>query len=133
MPATTPNPTKTSANVNGHQRDNTAPLLVKCDLNTEQRMLCKQWADDVEWVDVVTWVDKMVADFHVISLKPIDGGGFQCSVTGQGSVTVGTHNGKCLMGRASSAMKALLVCMYKDTMVLQGQWTAAAREADLEL
>lgn len=128
MPTTTPNPAKNVPLQNG----NAAPLYVKCDLNAEQKAACKAWADDVEYVDVVSWMDAAGSNGDILSVKHIVGqDGYQASLTG-GELSV-AHKGKCLVSRASSMYKAVLSLMYKDVMVLQGQWVVAARELDLDL
>jgi hypothetical protein len=128
MPATIPNPAKVLSN--GSIKD--APLYVKCDLTSEQRALCKEWAEHVETVDVIAWVDKVGDDGDILTCKHIIGqDGYQASLTG-GELSV-NHRGKCLISRASSMYKSVLSLMYKDQMVLQGIWGVTARELDLDL
>lgn len=128
MPATTPNPNKSAAMSNGSG----APLYVKCDLTSEQKALCKEWADGVEYVDVVAWMDKAGDSGDILTVKHIVGSdGYQASLTG-GELSV-SHKGKCLISRASTMFKAVLSLMYKDVMVLEGVWNVTAREVDLDL
>lgn len=130
MPASTPNPNpvKTAHNGNG----TTAPLFVKCDLTSEQKRLCKEWADDVEYVDVVAWMDKAGDNGDILTIKHIIGqDGYQASLTG-GELSI-NHRGKCLISRASSMFKSILSLMYKDVMVLSGEWAVTSREVDLDL
>lgn len=129
MPATTPNPNKTTPLQNGYKD---APLYVKCDLNAEQKAACKAWADEVEYVDVVKWMDNAGDNGDILTVKHIVGqDGYQASLTG-GELST-SHKGKCLISRASTMFKAVLSLMYKDVMVLQGGWTVVARELDLDL
>lgn len=128
MPATTPNPSREKVQQNG----NSAPLYVKCDLTSEQKMLCKEWAESVEYVDVVAWMDARGDNGDILTVKHIIGqDGYQASLTG-GELST-NHRGKCLISRASSMFKAILSLMYKDQMILQGVWNVVAREVDLDL
>lgn len=128
MPATTPNPNKVDPKQNG----NGGPLYVKCDLTAEQKTLCKMWADDVESIDVIAWIDHVVDNGDILSVKHIVGqDGYQANLTG-GELST-SHKGKCLISRASTAWKAVLSLMYKDTQVLQGIWAVTERTLDLDL
>lgn len=128
MPATTPNPNKADPKQNG----NAAPLYVKCDLNAEQKISLKLWSEEVENFDVIAWIDHSADNGDVLSVKHIIGqDGYQCALTG-GELSV-SHKGKCLIARASSAWKAVLVCMFKDAIVLQGAWNVVERQLDLDL
>lgn len=130
MPATTPNPVKVAPSGNGHNKDgNAAPLYVKCDLNTAQKLMLVAWADELETVDLLGWLDHMILEGHVISMKAVDFG-FQASATGIRPPTA--HVGKCLVARASTPVKALYSLMYKATMVLTGVWEATARNEELD-
>jgi hypothetical protein len=127
MPATTPSPAKVE-----HRNGNGAPQYVKCDLTAEQKLLCKQWASEVEDFDVWKWVDDAGVAGDILSVKSIVGAtGFQASLTG-GELSV-NHRGKSLISRASSMHNAILSLMYKDVMVLQGQWLVFERTVDLDL
>jgi len=129
MPATTPNPGKAEASL---RNGNSAPLYVKCDLTTEQKALCKAWAEEVEYVDVVKWIDYVGDNGDILTVKHILGqDGYHASLTGGDLST--NHKGKCLISRASTMYKAILSLMYKDMMVLSGIWNVVAREADLDL
>jgi hypothetical protein len=128
MPATTPNPNKVDPKQNG----NAAPLYVKCDLSREQKELVKAWAEEVEYVDVVKWIEFHADDGQTLSVKHIVGqDGYQASLTGNELST--NKKGKCLISRASTAWRAILGLMYKDTLVLEGQWTVMERQLDLDL
>lgn len=128
MPATTPNPSK----VHPQQNGNAAPLYVKCDLNAEQKLLLKAWADDAENIDVIAWIDKAGDAGDILTVKHIVGqDGYQASLTG-GELSV-SHKGKCLISRASSPWKAIMSLMYKDEVVLQGSWAVTERGLDLDL
>jgi hypothetical protein len=128
MPAMTPNPSKTASSQNG----NSAPLFVKCDLTSEQKLLCRAWADEVENFEVIAWIDHACDNGDILTVKHILGqDGYQASMTG-GELSV-AHKGKCLTSRASSAWKAVLSLMYKDTLVLQGIWAVTERTLDLDL
>jgi hypothetical protein len=128
MPATTPNPAKALPEKNG----NSAPEYVKCDLTAEQKLLCKAWSDEVENVDVIAWLDKAGDNGDILSLKHIVGQeGYQANLTG-GELST-NHKHKCLIARASTMWRALLVLMYKDSMVLEGHWLVTSREYELDL
>jgi hypothetical protein len=128
MPATTPNPNKTDPKQNG----NAAPLYVKCDLSKEQKELLRSWAEEVEYTDVVAWINLMTDNGEILSVKHIIGqDAYQASLTG-GELST-SKKGKCLISRASSGWKAVLGLMYKDVMVLEGQWSVTERSLDLDL
>jgi len=128
MPATTPNPNKVDPKQNG----NSGPLYVKCDLTPEQKASLKEWANDIENLDVIAWIDHVTDNGDVLSVKHIVGqDGYQASLTGMELST--THKGKCLISRASTAWRAVVSLMYKDTCVLQGIWNVVDRMADLDL
>ena len=126
MPATTPNPVKAERN------GNAAPQYVKCDLTAEQKLLCKQWASEVEHFDVWKWIDDAGVAGDILTVKHIVGAeGYQASLAG-GELSI-NHKGKSLISRASTMHNAILSLMYKDVLVLQGSWLVFERTVDLDL
>jgi hypothetical protein len=77
----------------------------------------------------MAWIDGRVGLGHVISLKSADVG-YMCSLTGERESS--GHMGVSLVARASTPVRALRSCMYKDEMVLQGQWPATSRLEELD-
>jgi hypothetical protein len=127
MPATMPNPSKQT-----ERNGNTVPQYVKCDLTAEQKLLCKQWASEVEDYDVWKWIDDTGVSGDILTVKHIIGAdGYQASLTG-GELSI-NHKHKSLISRASTMHNAILSLMYKDVMVLQGSWTVFERTVDLDL
>jgi len=126
MPATTPRPK--DAPERKWDRNN-APRYVRCDLNAEQKGLLKIWAEELEDQDLLKWVDDRVLNGHVVSIKSAPTG-FMCSLTGDRESS--GHSGVALVARASTPIRALVSCMYKDTMVLQGQWPVTSQFEELD-
>lgn len=126
MPKTNP---KESVKEAGAWDGKAAPRYVRCDLSTEQKALLVTWSTELETVDVLAWIEAQVARGHVLSVRSNEVG-FQCSLTGTREAS--GHFGMCLVGRASTSIRAIHAVMYRDEMVLQGIWPASSLTSDLD-
>jgi len=125
MPKTTP---KEEAKPASFDRSN-KPSFVRCELNKEQRALLVEWAESLEDMDLLKWIEHEVMRGHTLSVRanPV---GYQCSLTG---VTESSgHVGISLVARASTAIRAMQGCMYRDQMVLTDGWPVTDLVNDLD-
>lgn len=102
---------------------------VKCDLTEEQKRDVAMFSETLKAESVLKWMAEHVLSGHVVSCRSNEVG-FQCSVTGTRASS--GHEGKCLIGRASTATKALHSTMYKDTVVLHGSWDKVQTRDELD-
>lgn len=132
MPATTPR-SKSASNppkpTNGDWDRKLAPRFVRCELNAEQKVLLAAWALEQEDVDLLRWIDDRIQSGHVLSVRSNEVG-YQASLTGDREAS--GHAGVSLVARASTPLRALMSCRYKDELVLQGVWPAMGRLDDLD-
>jgi len=126
MPKTTPRPVDTAPKT-WDRKD--APKYVRCELNKEQKAALALWAEEAENIDLLAWIDRRVGLGHVLSVKATNSG-YQCSLTGDSEV--GGHVGMSLISRASTAVRSLYSCWYKDEFVLQGVWPATGSLEELD-
>jgi hypothetical protein len=96
-----------------------APRFVRCDLSPQQKVALTMWAADAEETDLLKWVEVRVTLGHVLSIRSNEVG-FQCSLTG-GTEGSG-HLGVSLVARASTPLRAVYACWYRDEVVLEGKW-----------
>lgn len=127
MPKTTP---REEAALKKLDANPNAPRYVSCDLNKAQKEALVAFIADTDDEALWKWVDFAVVSNHSISLKAIEVG-YQCSVTGQARHA--THGNVCLISRASTPIKALWSCFYKDTEVLGGIWPVSNRMEELDV
>jgi hypothetical protein len=80
-------------------------------------------------MDLLKWLSGRIESGHVLSLKSLPTG-YQASLTGDREAS--GHYGVSLIARASTAMRTLYSCMYKDEMVLQGEWPASGSLDELD-
>lgn len=106
-----------------------APRYVRCELNKEQKTLLAAWADELEYIDLLKWLSGRIENGHVLSLKSLPTG-YQASLTGDREAS--GHMGVSLIARASTALRTLYACMYKDELVLQGVWPATGSLEELD-
>lgn len=126
MPKTTP---KTEVPATTAWDGKAAPKYVRLDLSTEQKKLLATWAAELENIDLLTWMENQVSRGHVLSVRSNEVG-YQCSLTGTREAS--GHMGMCLVGRASTAIRAVEAVMYRDEMVLQGVWPVSSLTSDLD-
>lgn len=126
MPKTTPNP-QSQKPVETVER--AAPQFVRCELSKAQREELKLWADGQNVQDLMKWVNAKVVGGHVVSVRSNELG-YQCSCTG--SREVSGHMGLSLVARASSPVRALMSCWYRDTVILEGKWETASKFDELD-
>lgn len=126
MPATTKKPTEQPAKAWDRKE---APRYVRCELSKEQKTALAAWAEDLEDIDLLNWLTGRIESGHVLSLKSLSTG-YQASLTGDREAS--GHYGISLIARASTAMRSLYACMYKDEMVLQGTWPASGSLEELD-
>jgi len=127
MPRTTPKEElllkKMDANPN-------TPRYVNCDLTKQQKESLVVFIQDTDNESLWTWIEMTVGAGHSVSLKPLEVG-FQCSVTGQ--TRHGQHANVCLISRASTAIKSMWSCYYKDSEILKGVWPITNRMEELDV
>lgn len=127
MPATKPNGTKTDIPT---KQNGNGPQFVKCELNSEQKRLMKDWAETAEDIDMLKWLNTRVTLGHTISVR-CNEVGYQCSVTG--AYESSGHHNMSLVARASTPLKALYAAWYRDEVVLEGKWTVVDRLTELDM
>lgn len=126
MPKSTPAPKDQPAKLWDRKE---APRYVRCELSKEQKAALASWAEDLEDIDLLKWLAQRIESGHVLSLKSLPTG-YQASLTGDREAS--GHMGISLISRASTAMRTLYACMYKDEMVLQGVWPASGSLEELD-
>jgi len=126
MPKTTP---KSEAAEDKRWDGKQAPKYARCDLSAEQRELLKQWSSELEDVDLLKWIETEVSRGHVLSIRSNEVG-YQASLTGVREAS--GHFGVTLIGRASTAVRAVQSLMYRDAMVLSGVWPATDSNSELD-
>jgi len=126
VPATTKKPTEQPAKTWDRKE---APKYVRCELNKEQKSALAAWAEEAEDVDLIKWLDGRIGSGHVFSLKSLSVG-YQASLTGDREAS--GHYGVSLVARASTPLRALYSCWYKDEFVLQGVWPSAGSLDELD-
>ena len=126
--ATTPNPGKQS---NRAGAELTGIKFVNCDLDATQKAALAIFADELENMEWIDWLEGRVTLGHVISVRANEVG-FQCSVTG-GSRDGSVHQNMSLVARASTPLKAIQSAMFKDTVILSGEWPIVDRRSELDL
>jgi len=126
MPKTTP---KEDAALKKMDANPNTPRYVSCDLNKVQKESLAAFIMDTDDEALMKWFTDRVVDNHSISVKCLEVG-YQCSVTGQARHA--THANICLISRASTPMKALWSCFYKDTEILAGFWPVTNRMEELD-
>ena len=107
------------------------PLFVRCDLTPAQKESLAAWVSTLDTAEWIQWLEATVTLGHVVSVRANEVG-FQCSVTG-GSRDGDAHTNQCLVARASTPVKALLVAMFKDQNVLAGVWPIVDIKSDLDI
>jgi hypothetical protein len=107
------------------------PLFVRCDLTPAQKESLAAWVSTLDTAEWIGWLGATVTLGHVVSVRANDVG-FQCSVTG-GSRDGDAHRNQCLVARASSPVKAILVAMFKDQNVLAHIWPIVDIKSDLDI
>jgi hypothetical protein len=127
MPATTPNPNKASASAKG---ENPRARYVNVELSKEQREYLATWIEEVEAQDIWKWFDERIRTGHTITCKREESH-FVCTVTGV--LEPSGHMGLCLPARASSPVKALFAAMFRDEVVLHGEWPQPGRYDDVDI
>jgi hypothetical protein len=106
-----------------------APKFVRCELTAAQKALLTTWAEELEDMDLLKWVDSMVSNGHTLSIKSAEVG-YQCSLTGVREAS--GHAGMSLVARASTPLRAVYGCMYRQSEVLKGPWPVTSALADLD-
>jgi len=126
MPATTKKPADAQPKVWDRKE---APRYVRCELSKDQKTALAAWAEELEDADLLSWIGGRVESGHVLSIKSL-AVGYQVSLTGDREAS--GHYGISLVARASTAVRALYSCMYKDELVLQGVWPATNSVDELD-
>lgn len=126
MPATSKKPADVPTKVWDRKE---APRYVRCELTKDQKAALAVWAEEAEDVDLIKWLDGRISSGHVFSLKSLPTG-YQASLTGDREAS--GHFGISLVARASTPLRALYSCWYKDELVLQGVWPSAGSLDELD-
>ena len=126
--ATTSRPAESKSK---NQSDLTGIKFVNCDLDPAQKQALALFADELENMEWIDWLEGRVTLGHIISIRANEVG-FQCSVTG-GSRDGSVHQNMSLVARASTPLKAIQSAMFKDTVILSGEWPIVDRRSELDL
>jgi hypothetical protein len=128
MPATKPNPDKAAdkAKANGQI---SGPRFVRCDLNPAQKEQLVHWSSELEDMDMLKWLWYKVERGHVVSIR-YNEVGYQCSVTGTSEGS--GHKDQSLVARASTPERAVHGAMFRDQVVLEGNWPLSGLLDDLD-
>ena len=109
----------------------TGPSYVRCDLTSLQKETLATWVAGLDYAEWVAWLEATVTLGHVVSIRANDVG-CQCSVSG-GTRDGDAHTNQCLVARATSPLKAVLVAMFKDQNILAGVWPIVDIRSDLDI
>lgn len=108
------------------------PVFVRCDLTADQKAEMAQWANARSSADLLDMVIESASAGYTLSLKTADTG-FQAALTMPGPAKIGVKNaGKSLVVRATKPERALWSLYYKHTQILEGDWSTATSDAQLD-
>jgi hypothetical protein len=107
-----------------------APRFVRCELEPAQKEALAEWITKALDAELLEWLSLSVALGLTISVRANDVG-YQCSLTGVRES--GPHYGQSLVARASTPIKSLQACWYKDTVVLKSIWPVSKGYDDLDI
>ncbi len=106
-----------------------APMYVRVDLSAEQKAQLAAWAEELEHLELLNWITDRVERGHVLSVRANEVG-FQCSLTGASDGS--GHLGLCMVGRASTPIRAIQAVMFRDKEILRGIWPKSSLVSDLD-
>jgi hypothetical protein len=127
MPKTTPRAEAVTTEKPWNPKD--APRFVRCELNFDQKALLVTWAGELEDIDLLKWLEGRVMSGHTLSVR-LNEVGYQCSLTGTREAS--GHVGMSLVARASTPLRALQGCMYRDELVLTAGWPISSLMSELD-